>query len=138
MPPRRREDRPPKTHRAITLRLTLSDRVALGPGKADLLEAIRATGSIAAAGRKMNMSYQRAHDLASALNEDFKAPLIEAAAGGMRGGGAQLTPMGESILAAYRAVEAEALAVTATRLEWLRSCLKQVQAPDKSAKKPRD
>ena len=76
MPPRRREDRPPKTHRAITPRLTLSDRVALGPGKADLLEAMRETRSIAAAGRRLGLSYQRAHDLVSALNEDFEAPLI--------------------------------------------------------------
>jgi molybdate transport system regulatory protein len=135
MPPRRREDRPPKTHRAITLRLTLSDRVALGPGKADLLEAIRDTGSIAAAGRRMGMSYQRAHDLVSALNEDFEAPLIEATAGGTRGGGAQLTPLGDSILAAYRSVEAEALAATATRLEWLRGRLKQAQAPAKLVKR---
>lgn len=135
MPPRRRDDRPAKPHRAIALRLTLSDRVALGPGKADLLEAIRETGSIAAAGRRMGMSYQRAHDLVSALNEDFEGPLIEAAAGGTRGGGAQLTSLGDSILAAYRAVEAEALAATATRLEWLRGRLKRVQASAKAAKK---
>ncbi len=125
MPPRRREDRPQKPHRAITLRLTLSDRVALGPGKADLLEAIRDTGSIAAAGRRMGMSYQRAHDLVSALNEDFEAPLIEAVAGGTRGGGARLSALGEAILAAYRAVEAEALAATARRLDWLRDRLRR-------------
>jgi len=135
MPPRRRDDRPAKPHRAITLRLTLSDRVALGPGKADLLGAIRETGSIAAAGRRMGMSYQRAHDLVSALNEDFEGPLIEAAAGGMRGGGAQLTLLGEDILAAYRAVEAEALAATATRLDWLRGRLKRVPGSAKADKK---
>jgi molybdate transport system regulatory protein len=125
MPPRRREDRPAKPHRAITLRLTLSDRVALGPGKADLLEAIRDTGSIAAAGRRMGMSYQRAHDLVSALNEDFEAPLIEAVAGGTRGGGASLSALGEEILEAYRRVEEEALAATAERLDWLRRRLRR-------------
>lgn len=125
MPPRRREDRPPKTHRAITLRLTLSDRVALGPGKADLLEAIRDTGSIAAAGRRMGMSYQRAHDLVSALNEDFEAPLIEAVVGGTKGGGATLSALGEEVLAAYRLVEQEALAATADRLEGLRRRLRR-------------
>jgi len=137
MPPRRREDRPAKPHRAITLRLTLSDRVALGPGKADLLEAIRDTGSIAAAGRLLGMSYQRAHDLVSALNEDFEAPLIEATAGGTRGGGARLTPLGESVLATYRAVEAEALAVTAPRLDWLRGRLKQPRAHARPARTPK-
>jgi molybdate transport system regulatory protein len=137
MPRKRPQPAEARPHRAITLRLTLSDRVALGPGKADLLEAIRDTGSIAAAGRRMGMSYQRAHDLVSALNEDFEAPLIEAVAGGTRGGGAQLTLLGDSILAAYRAVEAEALAATAKRLDWLRDRLNQAQAPAKSATKPR-
>lgn len=138
MPPRRREDRPAKPHRAITLRLTLSDRVALGPGKADLLEAIRDTGSIAAAGRLMGMSYQRAHDLVSALNEDFEAPLIEAVTGGMRGGGAQLTVLGGEILRAYRAVEADALAATATQLEWLRGRLKRERPQAKAAERMKD
>lgn len=123
MPPRRREDAPPKTHRAITLRLTLSDRVALGPGKADLLEAIRDTGSIAAAGRRMGMSYQRAHDLASALNADFRAPLIETITGGTKGGGARLSPLGEEVLAAFRDVERQAEIATAERLGWLRGML---------------
>jgi molybdate transport system regulatory protein len=123
MPPRRRSESPAKARRAITLRLMLSDRVALGPGKADLLEAIRETGSIAAAGRRMGMSYQRAHDLASALNADFRAPLIETSAGGRRGGGARLTALGEEVLAAYRAAEHQAELATAERLEWLRAML---------------
>jgi len=123
MPPRRREDAPPKTHRAITLRLTLSDRVALGPGKADLLQAIRETGSIAASGRRMGMSYQRAHDLVSALNADFRAPLIETVTGGTRGGGARLSPLGEEVLAAFRDVERQAEIATAERLGWLRGML---------------
>jgi molybdate transport system regulatory protein len=111
------------SRRTITLRLTLSDRVALGPGKADLLEAIRETGSIAAAGRRMGMSYQRAHDLVSALNADFRAPLVDAMAGGARGGGARLSALGEAVLAAYREVERQAEAATAERLGWLRGML---------------
>ncbi len=42
------------------LRVTLRKGVAFGPGKADLLEGILDTGSIAAAGRRMKMSYTRA------------------------------------------------------------------------------
>jgi molybdate transport system regulatory protein len=105
MPPRCREDPPAKPHRAITLRLTLSDRVALGPGKADLLEAIHDTGSIAAAAQRMGMSYRHAHDLVSALNEDSEAPLIEAMAGGTRGGSAQLAGLGGEILEVYRRIK---------------------------------
>lgn len=32
----------------------------MGPGKADLLEAVARTGSISAAGREMGLSYRRA------------------------------------------------------------------------------
>ena len=121
--PRQPTDPLRRSRRTITLRLTLSERVALGPGKADLLQAIRDTGSIAAAGRSMRMSYQRAHDLVSALNADFRAPLVETTAGGTRGGGARLSTLGEQVLAAYREVERQAEAATAERLGWLRGTL---------------
>lgn len=123
MPRKRPEPTQARTHRAITLRLTLSDRVALGPGKVDLLELIQETGSIAAAGRRMGMSYQRAHDLVSALNADFRSPLVETVTGGVRGGGASLSILGEQVLAAYRDVERQAAAATAERLGWLRAML---------------
>ncbi len=123
MPRKRAEPTEAHPRRAITLRLTLSDRVALGPGKAALMELIRATGSIAGAGRQMGMSYQRAHDLVSALNADFLSPLVETMAGGLRGGGARLSPLGEQVLAAYREVERQAEAATAERLGWLRGML---------------
>ena len=123
MPRKRPEPTQARTHRAITLRLTLSDRVALGPGKVDLLELIQETGSIAAAGRRMGMSYQRAHDLVSALNADFRSPLVETVTGGVRGGGASLSILGEQVLAAYREVERQAAAATAERLGWLRAML---------------
>ena len=123
MPRKRPEPTQARTHRAITLRLTLSDRVALGPGKVDLLDLIQETGSIAAAGRRMGMSYQRAHDLVSALNADFRAPLVETVTGGVRGGGASLSILGEQVLAAYRDVERQAAAATAERLGWLRAML---------------
>jgi len=69
------------------------------------------------------MSYQRAHDLVCALNADFQAPLVETRAGGLRGGGARLSALGEQVLAAYREVERLAEAATAERLGWLRGML---------------
>jgi len=124
MPRKRPEPTEAHARRAITLRLTLSDRVALGPGKADLLTMIQDTGSIAAAGRSMGMSYQRAHDLVSALNADFRTPLVDTITGGARGGGAKLSVLGEQVLAAYREVERQAEAATAERLGWLRGMLR--------------
>jgi len=84
--------------------------VAMGPGKADLLEAIAAAGSISAAGRAMNMSYRRAWQLVDMMNRSFAAPLVHSAAGGQHGGGARLTDMGKAVLERYRAMEAAALA----------------------------
>lgn len=88
------------------LRLVLDAGVAIGPGKADLLEGIRETGSIAAAGRRMHMSYKRAWYLVDTLNRCFRAPLVTPAKGGRAGGGAVLTPLGEEVLARYRRMQA--------------------------------
>jgi hypothetical protein len=46
----------------LRLRILFGPRAMLGPGKAELLEHIRDTGSITAAGQRMGMSYKRATD----------------------------------------------------------------------------
>jgi molybdate transport system regulatory protein len=53
-------DDPMKDIPEIELSLALDPETLLGPGKAALLQAIDETGSIAAAGRRMGMSYKRA------------------------------------------------------------------------------
>ncbi|MBB5691544.1 LysR family transcriptional regulator [Roseomonas alkaliterrae] len=119
----RRRSAPAKERRGLTLRLTLGKDVALGPGKAELMEGIRDAGSIAAAGRRMGMSYQRAHDLVAALNADFREPLVATAMGGPGGGGARLTPLGEAVLDAYRKAEEAAEEAVRDRLAWLRAVM---------------
>ncbi|WP_137153189.1 winged helix-turn-helix domain-containing protein [Devosia sp. FKR38] len=89
------------------LRITLSDTAYVGPGRADLLALIAQTGSIAAAGKAMGMSYKRAWGLVQALNTGFGRPLVESTRGGASQGGAHLTPAGETVLAHYRALEAK-------------------------------
>jgi molybdate transport system regulatory protein len=81
----------------------------LGPGKIALLEGIIATGSISAAGRGMGMSYRRAWLLVDALNRMLAEPVVVAAAGGAKGGGAQVTGTGRRLVATYRAVEKRTL-----------------------------
>ena len=90
------------------LRFVLEPDIALGPGKADMLEQIRDRGSISAAGRLMGMSYKRAWLMVESMNRCFRRPLVEAAKGGSRGGGARLTPAGEEVLTQYRRMEAKA------------------------------
>jgi molybdate transport system regulatory protein len=87
------------------LRIAMAKGLILGPGKVDLLEAIERTGSISAASREMGMSYRRAWLLVDALNSMFGEPLVVAAPGGARGGGAQITELGKKIAAAYRRIE---------------------------------
>jgi molybdate transport system regulatory protein len=86
----------------LRLRLMLAPGRWIGPGKADLLEGIAETGSIAAAGRKMGMSYKRAWGLVEEMNGLFTAPLVSAARGGAGHGGAALTEAGHEVLAIYR------------------------------------
>ncbi len=92
------------------LRILLGSAIAMGPGKADLLQAIEAEGSITGAARRMGMSYRRAWLLVEVMNESFRGPLVETARGGRRGGGARLTPLGRQALERYRDMEAKAAA----------------------------
>ncbi len=90
----------------LKLQLACGDAYALGPGKADLLDAIRRDGSISAAGRALGMSYRRAWLLVDEMNRCFAEPLVETLRGGGRERGARLTAAGASMLAAYRELEA--------------------------------
>ncbi len=108
----------------LRLRVIFDPDVVLGPGKADLLEGIRETGSISAAGRRMRMSYKRAWDLVDAMNRYFREPVVLTSKGGSGGGGASLTPFGEQMLAAYRRIEARSTEAVADELQWLHDRLR--------------
>ncbi len=107
----------------LHLRVVLGDAVAMGPGKVELLEGIAETGSIAAAGRRMGMSYKRAWLLVEEMNSMFSGPLVDAAKGGAGGGGATLTPLGRRILSAYRDLETAAAKAGARELATMRRAL---------------
>jgi molybdate transport system regulatory protein len=92
----------------LRLRLVLREGVMIGPGKAELLAQIAATGSISAAGRAMGMSYKRAWQLVEELNGMFAAPLVASARGGAGGGGAHLTDEGARLLSLYRQIVSRA------------------------------
>jgi len=100
-------------------RIQVKHAVAIGPGKADVLQAIAETGSIAEAGRRLGMSYQRVWSLVRAMNGDFVEPLVLTQRGGVAGGGAGLTPAGAKVLDLYRAIEHDAAKAVARRLPQL-------------------
>jgi molybdate transport system regulatory protein len=115
-------DAAPATPR-ISVRIDLAGGARIGPGKVALLEAIARTGSISAAGRILRMSYRRAWELVEDLNRHLGTPVVAAAAGGSRGGGARLTEAGLALVAEYRAIEAAAAEAAAPHLAALgRAC----------------
>ena len=91
----------------VKIQLVVNDNIALGPGKADLLEAIQEKGSISAAAVHMGMSYKRAWDLVNTMNKSFKQAVVATSVGGGKGGGAQVTDFGSQILMQYRVIEAK-------------------------------
>ncbi len=101
------------------LRIKCGDKIALGPGKIAILEAIAETGSISAAGRKLGMSYRRAWLLVDQMNQYFKEPVVQAATGGAQGGGTTLTATGAEIIKLYRTIEQQANTHSASLLEAL-------------------
>lgn len=101
----------------LSIRVDLPSGARIGPGKVALLEAIARTGSISAAGRALGMSYRRAWVLVEDLNRGLGQPVVATAAGGSGGGGASLTPAGETVVARYRALEADALAAARRHVE---------------------
>jgi molybdate transport system regulatory protein len=92
----------------LKIRIPYGKESAMGPGKADLLEAIDHAGSISAAARAMGMSYKRAWDLVDTMNRCFTHPLVSTATGGSHGGGAHVTELGYEVLRRYRAMECKA------------------------------
>jgi molybdate transport system regulatory protein len=96
--------------KSLHIRLNLTPTVGFGPGKAELLDHVARTGSISAAAKAMDMSYRRAWLLLDDLNASFKTPVVIKTKGGKGGGGgAILTPWGETVLKLYRRIETGAL-----------------------------
>ncbi len=113
----------------LQLRLVLPGNKTFGPGKAELLELIAAHGSIAAAGRAMKMSYKRAWGLVEEMNAAFRAPLVVAGRGGADRGGAQVTDLGQEVLARYRALLARLEGEGRQDLDFLSFSLAEPHSP---------
>jgi len=109
----------------LTVRIDLKPGAAIGPGKIRLLELVRDSGSISAAGRSMGMSYRRAWLLVDTMNRCFTKPVVEAEAGGKRGGGARLTAAGLLAVRHYRRIERRAAKAAAADIRSLQRLLRR-------------
>jgi molybdate transport system regulatory protein len=119
----------------LTVRVDFGADRALGPGKIRLLETIGKTGSISQAGRALGMSYRRAWLLIDDMNRSFRAPVVATQPGGVRGGGAELTPFGLQVIENYRAIEAQAAAAAMPRLRALENSLRRQRARPQKPRK---
>jgi len=99
----------------LKAQILLGDEIAIGPGKADLLEAIERTGSISAAGRALGMSYRRTWLLVDTMNRCWTEPLVETATGGSHGGGARLSILGKRVVRHYRDLERKIIEASESR-----------------------
>ena len=104
--------------KSIRLRVLQGETIAFGPGKAALLLAIQQSGSISAAARTIGMSYRRAWLLVEAMNQCFRQPLVATATGGVKGGGAQVTALGQEVLVRYQAMQQRAEAAVAADMAY--------------------
>lgn len=91
----------------LKIQIMCGEVIAMGPGKADLLDAIAEHRSISAAGRAMGMSYRRAWLLVDAMNRCWQGPLVATRPGNQKAG-ARLTPLGAQVLTHYRKLQSDA------------------------------
>ncbi len=113
------------------------DELAMGPGKADLLDAIAQDGSISAAARTLGMSYRRAWLLVDTMNRCWREPLVETRSGGGSERGAVVTGAGRAALSAYRALEAAAAAASRNATAALtENLLAEPRPPDRGGEAP--
>lgn len=89
----------------LKLQIYCGSEIAMGPGKADLLDAIGLHGSISVAAKAMGMSYRRAWLLVDVMNRCWNGALVETVAGGSHERGSRITPLGQKVLQHYRALQ---------------------------------
>ncbi|MHB0777642.1 winged helix-turn-helix domain-containing protein [Halomonas sp. WWR20] len=114
------------------LRLVADKDVVMGPGKADLLEAIERTGSISSASRELGMSYKKGWQLIETVNRHFTTPIVTTSTGGSLRGGASLTPLGHEVLAHYRALQRRLAPNVCDEARALLALLDDTSIPDSS------
>ncbi len=108
----------------LWIKITFGNRGQIGPGKIGLLQGIAEHRSISAAARVTGMSYRRAWLLTDQMNKTFRAPVVQTHTGGNTRGGAELTPLGEEIVARYLEILGQAQSRSAGKLDELAALIR--------------
>jgi len=111
----------------VRFRVDFDAAHSIGPGKIELLEHIRETGSLSQAGREIGMSYRRAWLLLDSMNTSFREPVVATSIGGKAGGGATLTMFGQALVDAYRELEHEFNGIAAKQFAAIQNAVKPVK-----------
>ena len=116
----------------LRFRVVLRPGVAIGPGKADLLEAIGDTSSLTAAAARFGMSYKRGWNLVREMNAAFASPWSRPRRAAPAAAAAPASPrLGRHVLRRYRKMEADATRAIDAGIRDLRQHL----APQKRTRK---
>jgi len=106
----------------VAVEINLPNGGSFGPEDLALIEAIRSVRSIIGASRALGLSYRKCWLSVDALNRTFESPVV-ATFPGRRGGGAEITPFGERLVALYRSIERHAGTAAKKSLEELTTSL---------------
>ncbi len=99
----------------IQLTISFGNGGSLSPEDLLLIDVIRKERSILGAARASGISYRKCWLMVDALNRTFETPVFETHPG-RRGGGAEITPFGERLVALYRSMERRTRTATAVAL----------------------
>lgn len=80
-------------------------QVVFGAGRLHILDAIARHGSILAAAKELQMSYRAVWGKIKATEERLGRPLLARKVGGARGGGSELTPLGQILVNHFRQLQ---------------------------------
>jgi molybdate transport system regulatory protein len=106
----------------VAVAIYLPNGGSFGPEDLTLIEAIRSVRSIIGASRALGLSYRKCWLTVDALNRTFESPVV-ATYPGRRGGGAEITPFGERLVALYRSIERHTAAAAQSSLAELTASL---------------
>ena len=99
----------------IHVRLSLPNGGSLDEADISLIETIHKCRSILGASKLMNLSYRKTWMMADALNRTFETKVFDTFPG-RRGGGAEITPFGQRLVALFRSIERRSSASAAAAL----------------------
>jgi molybdate transport system regulatory protein len=112
----------------VSIYLNLPNGGSFGPEDLALIDTIRIERSIIGASRALRLSYRKCWLDVDALNRTFESPVV-ATFPGRRGGGAEITPFGERLVALYRSIERHAAVSSKKSLEELTASLDRTFDP---------